>query len=158
MMKRVITVSADCHADPAAADAYGPYLECKYQAEYAEYVKSLTGEFGGLGKENRAAFVQSKYLEHFTAMAERFAPDSGMARAAAGTSLSLTSDPELRLKELEADGVVAEVLYVNTPWPFAPRGLNSLRSALHIEPSGRQYELETAGLRAYHRWLGNLCE
>ena len=30
-MDKVIVVSADCHADPAAVDAFGPYLEAKYQ-------------------------------------------------------------------------------------------------------------------------------
>ena len=61
-------------------------------------------------------------------------------------------DSEVRQEALEADGVVAEVLYPNTVPPFFPRsGL-----VASVPPAG-EYRLRLAGLRAHNRWLADWC-
>ncbi len=61
-------------------------------------------------------------------------------------------DSEVRNEALEADGVVAEVLYPNTVPPFFPRaGLTA------TVPSAADYPLRLEGLRAHNRWLADFC-
>ena len=61
-------------------------------------------------------------------------------------------DSDRRIRELEDDGVVAEVLFPNTVPPFFPSG-NLLAGA----PEPDQYEYRWAGLRAHNRWLAEFC-
>ncbi|WP_430542578.1 amidohydrolase family protein [Streptomyces iconiensis] len=57
-----------------------------------------------------------------------------------------------RLAELEADGIVAEVLFPNTIPPFFPAA--SLMAPI---PTREEYERRWAGLRAHNRWLADFC-
>lgn len=61
-------------------------------------------------------------------------------------------DSARRLAELEADGIVAEVVFPNTVPPFFPSG-----SLLAPAPSKEEFELRWAGLRAHNRWLADFC-
>ncbi|MDX1734959.1 MAG: amidohydrolase family protein [Halioglobus sp.] len=59
---------------------------------------------------------------------------------------------ELRLTELQGDGVVGEVIYPNTVPPFYP-------DPFHVSPppSPGNYRLQLAGMRAHNRWLAEFC-
>ena len=61
-------------------------------------------------------------------------------------------DSDLRLSDLESDGVVAEVIFPNTVPPF-------YSTAFHIAPppTNAEYELALAGTRAHNRWLAEFC-
>jgi len=59
---------------------------------------------------------------------------------------------ERRLRELDSDGVVAEVLFPNTVPPFFPSG-----NLLAPLPTAAEYERRMAGLRAHNRWLADFC-
>ena len=61
-------------------------------------------------------------------------------------------DDDKRIGELEADGVVGEVLFPNTIPPFFPTGAVVARP-----PMPDEYELRLAGLRAHNRWLADWC-
>jgi predicted TIM-barrel fold metal-dependent hydrolase len=61
-------------------------------------------------------------------------------------------DSERRRLALEADGIVAEVLYPNTVPPFYPKG-----SLTTTAPSADEYGRRLAGLRAHNRWLAEFC-
>jgi predicted TIM-barrel fold metal-dependent hydrolase len=61
-------------------------------------------------------------------------------------------DSAARLRELEDDGVVAEVLFPNTIPPFFPSG-----NLLARPPEPDEYEHRWAGLRAHNRWLAEFC-
>lgn len=61
-------------------------------------------------------------------------------------------DSDERLRDLDADGVVAEVLFPNTIPPFFPTG-----SLTAVPPTTEEYELRWAGLRAHNRWLVDFC-
>jgi len=60
-------------------------------------------------------------------------------------------DDDRRTSELQADGIVAEVLFPNTVPPFFPTGVV-------IAPAPRtaeEYDLRRAGIRAHNRWLAD---
>jgi len=61
-------------------------------------------------------------------------------------------DSTRRVRELEADGVVAEIIYPNTVPPFFPKA-----SLTALAPSATDYEHRLAGLRAHNRWLAAWC-
>jgi predicted TIM-barrel fold metal-dependent hydrolase len=63
-------------------------------------------------------------------------------------------DSSRRLREMEADGVVAEVVFPNTIPPFFPK------VSLVGQPPGAEagdLERRWAGLRAHNRWLVDFC-
>lgn len=64
-------------------------------------------------------------------------------------------DSERRLKELEADGVVAEVIFPNTIPPFFPKV-----SLMNQPPAANAGDLDKrwVGLQAHNRWLADFCE
>jgi predicted TIM-barrel fold metal-dependent hydrolase len=63
-------------------------------------------------------------------------------------------DSGRRLGDLEADGIVAEVIFPNTIPPFYPE--HSLKAQMPGATEG-DLELRWAGLRAHNRWLADFC-
>ena len=61
-------------------------------------------------------------------------------------------DGERRVSELEADGVVGEVLFPNTVPPFFPTG-----AVIARPPTPENYPRRLAGIRAHNRWLVDFC-
>jgi predicted TIM-barrel fold metal-dependent hydrolase len=61
-------------------------------------------------------------------------------------------DDERRIGDLEADGIVAEVVYPNTVPPFFPSFILFARP-----PRPDQYEHRLAGIRAHNRWMADWC-
>jgi predicted TIM-barrel fold metal-dependent hydrolase len=61
-------------------------------------------------------------------------------------------DSDVRRKDLESDGVVAEVIFPNTVPPF-------YQKAYHISPPANpdDYRRKLAGTRAHNRWLAEFC-
>lgn len=63
-------------------------------------------------------------------------------------------DSARRLRELEQDGVVAEVIYPNTVPPFFPKvSLGEQPPAADAGDTARRWE----GLKAHNRWLADFC-
>ncbi len=94
-------------------------------------------------------YLESRHHEEFDAWAKTFVnpfQDLGAPEA------ERNWDSERRRRELEQDGIVAEVLFPNTVPPFFPSG--SL-SAPH--PDRQEYELRWAGIKAHNRWLADFC-
>ncbi len=63
-------------------------------------------------------------------------------------------DHARRLADLEADGIVAEVIFPNTIPPFYPE------PSLKVQVPGASegdLELRWAGLHAHNRWLADFC-
>ena len=61
-------------------------------------------------------------------------------------------DDERRNGDLEADGIVAEVVFPNTVPPFFPSFILFARP-----PTEEQYPARLAGIRAHNRWLADWC-
>jgi predicted TIM-barrel fold metal-dependent hydrolase len=158
---RVAVVSMDCHIDPASPEVFRPYISAKYAREFDEWV----GEFGARERARREAQVihQQDFVKHYqsrrVASTDRFFGSLGYDAALVASrrdagNMALTADPDLRLKELEADGVVAEVMYANGIFPFARLGdVESVAGA----PQGASRDLQLEGIAAHNRWIADLC-
>jgi len=130
---RYLLITSDSHAgsDPAG---YGPYLEQKWQSGFEDWLKQ---------SEQVAAMMRQ-------VMGDR--------------SIGVDGDPDVdgnrnwdsarRLRETEADGVVAEVIFPNTSPPFAPTMMSEFGEA----EAGDDYERRWAGIRAHNRWLADFCQ
>ncbi|MBM3659376.1 MAG: amidohydrolase [Actinobacteria bacterium] len=95
-------------------------------------------------------FLESRWLDEFDAWAASYeSPYGDLVRPDADRNW----DNARRTRELEADGVVAEVLYPNTIPPFFPKG-----GLTSLTPTPADYPARLAGLRAHNRWLAAWCE
>jgi predicted TIM-barrel fold metal-dependent hydrolase len=94
-------------------------------------------------------FLESRYHDAFDEWAASFvSPYGDLVQSDADRNWDSTR----RMRELEADGVVGEIVYPNTIPPFYPRG-----SLVAVAPSPDDFELRLAGLRAHNRWLAAWC-
>ena len=131
-LDRYLLITADTHAGASPA-GYGPYLERRWQDDF------------------RVWLDQSAELARL------------MRRVMGDRSIGVDGDPDVdgdrnwdsarRLRETEADGVVAEVVFPNTSPPFAP----SMMSEFGEAGLGDDPERRWAGIRAYNRWLADFC-
>ena len=157
---RVMIISSDCHAGALPA-TYNEYMPKKFHdaamawwIQYAREMIERTGTFfdqeaveayseqAGEGGGRMAAMSRTVELgdDDILGMlcdeSSPFAPRRGEFDAA------------IRLAELEADGVVGEVIFPQMA-PFGA-GLMQYRSEIDAEQN-------LAGTRAYNRWLADLC-
>jgi predicted TIM-barrel fold metal-dependent hydrolase len=134
---RLLLVSSDCHAAPPP-QLYREYLDPALRPTYDAYL------------------AQPQRLER--RIAETVGLDlrsAQIVQTSDGRPAGLTShwDAALRLRELERDGIAAEVIFPQpgglTGPPFYPFG--------HAFDPER-LELAQAGARAYNRWLVDFCK
>jgi predicted TIM-barrel fold metal-dependent hydrolase len=94
-------------------------------------------------------FLEARYHDDFDKWADGYVnPFGDLVRPDADRNW----DSARRMRELEADGIVAEIVYPNTVPPFFPRsGLTA------TSPIPRDFEYRLAGLRAHNRWLSMWC-
>ena len=132
----ITVVSADGHVMLPARD-YAQYMDPKYRAEYEGYVR----------------FIDTTWIQTFDWAGYPFKPDvldRIDTRNAMREGGELGScDPARRLRETEAEGVVAEILHPDGPLslsPFFPSNYDV------VSP-----ELRAMGARAHNRWLIDFC-
>jgi predicted TIM-barrel fold metal-dependent hydrolase len=95
-------------------------------------------------------YLEQRWLEEFDEWATSYRnPFEDLL----GETASRNWDSDRRTSEIEADGVVAEVLFPNTVPPFFPSGLLTTRQPVDRD----DYEHRMAGLRAHNRWLADFC-
>lgn len=134
-MKPILMISADCHAGPLP-ETYEKYLEKSLHGEYAAWVAEAEAQ-----RASRQSLFEGKFLEKHKA-------------GASSGGVTGAWDPDQRIRELEGDGTVAEVIYpdsiVGGGVPFgAGIGMNSRKV---------EARLTLAGARAHNRWLKDLCD
>ena len=61
-------------------------------------------------------------------------------------------DNERRNSELDADGIVGEIVFPNTVPPFFPTG-----ALISPPPNPKDFERRLAGIHAHNRWLADWC-
>ncbi|MFF2806779.1 amidohydrolase family protein [Streptomyces sp. NPDC058000] len=94
-------------------------------------------------------YLPSRYHEEFDAWAATYVnPHEDLLADTADRNWN----SDRRLAEQEADGIVAEVVFPNTIPPFFPSA-----SLMAPAPTGTDFELRWAGLRAHNRWLADFC-
>ncbi len=161
-MSRILMISSDCHAGALPA-GYEEYMPKKFHAAASDwwigYAREMmkragtffdqeavdayaekAGEGGGRMKAIALPGVQpndQELVEMLTDESSPFAPRRG------------EFDATVRLAELEADGIVAEVIFPQ----MAPFGAGLMQYRNPISP-----ELNLEGNRAYNRWLADFCE
>ena len=94
-------------------------------------------------------YLESRWHEEFDAWAATFEnPFKDLDEIYADRNW----DSSKRLRQLEEDGVVAEVIFPNTVPPFYPA--NGIVAG---PPSKEDYPRRWAGLQAHNRWLADFC-
>ena len=135
--QKLFVASADGHVGIRTPE-YGEYLDPAYREPFGDFL---------------AGHLQRWSASEPTSVLDPAAWDwwKGKERYEAGGLLSL-SDPNRRLKELDADGIAVEVLFADdqnentAPW----LGGGLVQTCLQKEYPA---ELQLAGARAYNRWL-----
>ncbi len=94
-------------------------------------------------------YLEKRYMEAFDSWRAAY---TNPFRDLQGGNRNRNWDNERRNSELEADGVVAEVVFPNTVPPFFPTGALVARP-----PTPDEFELRLAGIRAHNRWLADWC-
>jgi predicted TIM-barrel fold metal-dependent hydrolase len=130
-MPRYMVISADCHAG-LPAPMYRPYLEEKYRGDFDAYIEKTAP---GRGQGMRRLFTREAIDDH--------AKEAKEAGGIEGFWQHST-----RMKELEAEGIVAEVIF--------PDGTDDNEAPFRKDPKASP-ELLAAGARAYNRWVAELC-
>ena len=94
-------------------------------------------------------YLESRFHDEFDRWADAFVnPFGDLERPDADRNW----DSARRTADLEADGVVAEVVYPNTVPPFFPSG-----NLVATSPTADDFAHRLAGLRAHNRWMAEWC-
>jgi predicted TIM-barrel fold metal-dependent hydrolase len=135
-MERLLVVSSDSHGGPPPAD-YRPYLDPQHRDALDDHLADVAMLQGVL------QLVGYPFSEDVLDVVD----DRGAIR---GGGADGAFDPARRLREAEAEGVVAEVINPGTqdlgPAPF-----------YEIMCSRYSPELRAAGAMAHNRWLAEFC-
>lgn len=131
-MDKLCIISGDGHAGAPVAD-YKPYMPSKY---WPDLKRAET--------EEREFKLVTEGQSHFPEEALAVADTRGVIR---GGGQSGAWDPARRLREMDAEGVVAEVIHQGHQ--FATMPFYSIVNRPHSA------ELRMVGAQAYHRWLAD---
>lgn len=131
-LDRYLLITADSHAGPDHRQ-YKPYVDKKWQNDFDLWVEEID-----------AWLVDMRKV---------MGPRSIAVGGDSEIDGSRNWDSARRLKETEADGVVAEIIFSNTSPPFSPR----MMSEFGEPEAGDNLEKRWAGIRAHNRWLADFC-
>ena len=96
-------------------------------------------------------YLESRYHDDFDRWLESYDnPFADLQRTQPQRTKNWDSDE--RIRDLDADGIVAEILFPNTIPPFFPSS-----SLVAVPPTADEYELRWAGLKAHNRWMVDFC-
>jgi predicted TIM-barrel fold metal-dependent hydrolase len=123
-----VMISSDCHAGADLPD-YRPYLEAKWHDEFDAWSATYSDAWAGIDTTSEWKAGVSSFLS------------------------PLNWDSDARLRALENEGIVAEVLFPNTTPPFFPNGLLAAPGPRTRE----EYDRRWAGVRAHNRWMKDFC-
>jgi predicted TIM-barrel fold metal-dependent hydrolase len=136
-MSRIILVSCDSHA-AGSLESYRPYLEARYHDALDEHIARDQANL------DRYGLLRGYDDDELALIDEERAIRSGGRSGA--------QDPQRRLREMDREGVVCEVVQEATAddrsqrcLPFASRGYAPYPA-----------ELRAAGARAFNRWLADM--
>jgi predicted TIM-barrel fold metal-dependent hydrolase len=124
---------------------------CKYmRMRTDEHYTIISADcHAGGSHEMYREYLEEKYVADFDAWREKYKnpfrdlQDGGRIR---------NWDDDRRIGDLEADGIVAEVVFPNTVPPFFPSFILFARP-----PTPDEYEHRLAGIRAHNRWMADFC-
>src|SRR5262245_61496663 len=98
-------------------------------------------------------YLEAGFLEQYDAWRASYRVEFEDLKDPTTEAYRRNHDGALRQRDLEAEGVVAEVLFPNTIPPFFAR-----HGLIEVPPSDREgFRRAWAGLRAHNRWLADFC-
>ena len=160
-MSKVMIISSDCHAGALPGD-YEPYLPAAQRdasrAWWLAYAREMTSRSGTFfDQESVESFAEkagasAERLRAFSDPGTRLGDDQllGMLYDASSPFAPRRGEYDIaqRTRDLDADGVAAEVIFPQ----MAPFGAGLMQYRFEVTP-----EQSLAGCRAYNRWLADLC-
>lgn len=99
-------------------------------------------------------YVSAPYQNAFKEWRERFV---NPLKGSGNPERARNWDSEFRNTQLQADGIVAEVIFPNTIPPFAPKSLITAAGVFIPPVNDLDYLFRLEGLRAHNRWLTDFC-
>lgn len=124
-----ILFSTDCHAGADLRD-YKPYLAQRWHDEFDAWADTYYDAWGEIDRESDFKAGISSFLD------------------------PINWNSQKRVEVLEAEGIVAEVLFPNTAPPFFPNGALAAPGPRTAE----EYDRRWAGVQAHNRWLKDFCD
>jgi predicted TIM-barrel fold metal-dependent hydrolase len=103
----------------------------------------------GASHDTYRTYLEKEFLDDFDAWRAKY---KNPFRDLQGSERDRNWNNERRISELEADGIVGEVIFPNTVPPFFPS-----MALLARPPSPDDFALRLAGIRAHNRWLADWC-
>ena len=160
-MSKVLIISSDCHAGALPA-LYDEYLPQKYHGAarewWLQYVKEIIARTGTFFDQEAMDEMAEETGDagHYQALMQtstgQYSDDKLLAMLSDGESPFAPRpgewDMKVRLRDLEEDGVVGEVIFPQ----MAPFGAGLLQYRNPVDP-----EHNLAGIQAYNRWLADFC-
>jgi predicted TIM-barrel fold metal-dependent hydrolase len=118
-------------------------------ADHAPYIVITADTHAGAAIDAYREYLDRAWRDEFDAWRESYRNPS---KKHVGSKKSKNWDSAERFADLQADGVVGEVIFPNTVPPFYDR-------AFHVAPppTAAQYPRYLAGIRAHNRWLAEFC-
>ena len=138
-MPRYTVISADCHAGASFSQGgFLQYVEPKYRSQLERQME----ETERVNRERMAKLFAMEF------MAEQDSTDSAKAGGRSGAW-----DADRRIAELEADGIVADVIF-----PDGSQSNDAPFLAAHGPGAiGADLALQAVGAWAYNKWLAEFC-
>ena len=133
-MSRYTLISSDCHAAPPMRE-YRSFVAAAHRQAFDDWLAQSQREAAAA---RRARIGGNLFDEEYIEEAEK-------NEDFAASGVEGAWNHERRVRDLEADGVVAEVIFTNGA-PFTPVRRGQVGPELRLE-----------GARAYNRWLAELC-
>jgi predicted TIM-barrel fold metal-dependent hydrolase len=141
MSDTYLVISSDGHAGPPP-EQYRQYMDPQHRERYDEFLGTLATMQGmaEAGRNNAQKQFRDKFL----------------AKTGDG-GIRASWDSDLRLKELDGDGIAGEVIFPDAD-VLGIGGVTSSPFGTGLAASGKDDpELAMAGARAHNRWLADLC-
>lgn len=136
-MSHYVVISSDCHAAPKKRD-FRPYVGPGQRDAFDAWI----AESERLEAEAQRKRIGGKLFD------EDYVKEAEKAEPVATGGMTGAWDHDRRVQELEADGVVGEVIFPNgIPFTMPGRRGEEIDAALRLE-----------GTRTYNRWLAELCQ
>jgi predicted TIM-barrel fold metal-dependent hydrolase len=138
---RLLLFSADCHAGPHLG-TFGDFMDPRYSEDFVDYLEQTQRYDAQVAEIFAGRTKDVAYEEIHQVFMER-------------DSVAGLADPAQHLRDLEADGVVGDVIFPQGVVPFAD--YPSQPGMLPSIGYRAKLELNAAGCRAYNRWLSEFC-